>query len=240
MPYNVPMMPNQSFLDRYQDTESKFNELTKQNIENKYLPYTKYADAASKIAYSNLLPYQIKAQLMSNPLVWMALKDNPEAIKSFMGSFQNSIPQGNNVFGNVNIPLPGQQSGGGIFSGLIGQLINKITGNNQTNQSTNSLSNNNSSQDFGSNNKVSDAEVTNFSNGLIFDSTLRTKKDSSHNALLPSKGGTTNAVSGRYTAPYYEQTHKPGTLFYDPDTGESTSTPTETTVTNQQQAINAA
>ena len=155
------------------------NALTQGNLQNKFLqaelpyaPYNAYANALSKIAYANLLPYQIQAQVMSNPLMWMAFKDNPEAMKSMIENFKHTIPQGNSIFGNVNIPNPSsQQNGGsgGLFS-MLGGLLNKFLGNNDSSSLGNNQNNMNlshpsgnnamsSTGDFGANNKATPEEI---------------------------------------------------------------------------------
>lgn len=212
-----------------------WNDVTVGNAKAKYAPYTEYSNALSKMAYANMLPYQIKAQLMSNPMVWMALKDNPEAIHSFVNSFSNSIPQGNNVTGNINIPQPNSnQFGGNPFSNLFGTLINKITGNKQQDQNQQQSQNNSNIPSSDGNIPSNQGQNIPFQNN---DNSNNSNIDSS--PLFPSSSGMTS-VGERMTAPYSEQIHKESVLFRDPLTGKIISTPSSATVTSLQSAINAA
>ena len=126
----LPSAPPGSFMQGASAGNALINDMIKNrigNVQAQYAPYTAYADAASKIAYANMLPYQIQATIMSNPMLWMALKDNPQAMQSMMSNFANSIPKGNNIFGGVNLPNPQQTTG----NSLLGMLVNRISGNSQ-------------------------------------------------------------------------------------------------------------
>lgn len=222
------------------------NALSTQNLQNKilgaqaqYAPYTTYADAASKLAYANMLPYQVQATVMSNPMMWMALKDNPDAIKALMSNFQKSIPQGNNIFGNVNMPAPGQQNAGGsgnllsnfIGDNPLGNLLSQITGGgnqpaNNALQSGNLPINGSAAP---SNNLTAPPARTQQAN-----------LSSDISAVNPAVGGSTAGIVGKETTPYYEQAAKPGENVVNPQTGQVISVASPRTVTATQQQLLAA
>lgn len=205
------------------------NALTQSNAQAQYAPYTAYADALSKIAYANMLPYQIQATMLSNPMLWMAMKDNPQALQGMMNSFAQSVPRDvNNLPGGVKLPSPGPMS-----NGLLGMLVNKLTGGSKP-SSSNALT---QPSDFGANNRATDQEVANVANGLNLDGTPRT---SSASPLVPATGGGMSGVQGKMTGQYYGENHKPGETFVDPNTGALVSSPTNETRTAAQNAINAA
>jgi len=60
------------------------NALQKSNIENKYLPYNKYADALSKIAYSQTSPANALAQFMSGPAAASLSREQTQALATQM------------------------------------------------------------------------------------------------------------------------------------------------------------
>lgn len=68
-----------------------YNQVAQDALQRKLLE----AETKSKSAYAQYLPYQLQAQALSNPLLWMALKDNPEAAKGLLNTFQQSIPKPN-------------------------------------------------------------------------------------------------------------------------------------------------
>lgn len=186
-----------------------------------YAPYTTYADAASKLAYANMLPYQVRATVMSNPMLWMALKDNPNAINAMMNSFMQSVPKGNNVFGNINLPSPGSMGGMGVAgNGLLGLILNKI----------------------GSvlpQNAINNEPVSNATNNAMNQSPIQNNQQTS--PLVPSASGGMAGVVGKNIAPYIQSPYGEGKAIPDPNNpGQVIYTPTGTTITEDQRAINAA
>lgn len=220
-------------------------------IRNKYAPYNMYADALSKIAYAQYLPYQLQAQALSNPLLWMAMKDNPEAAKEMMSRFSQSVPNGNNMGtlpGGAQLPNPSQSTG----NSLLSMLIDKITGGNSGGgsnalpspgagggqPSSNALT---GGGDFGANNRASDQEVENVANGLNLDGSPRTAGGNSSNALLPSAQGGVAGVAAKMTAPYTQSPYKEGSLIPDPNNpGQFISVPTGKQTTQLQNQLAAA
>ena len=239
------------------------NALTKSNLDNQvlgaqaqYAPYTTYADAASKLAYANMLPYQIQAQVMSNPMMWMAMKDNPLAMKAMMDNFQRSIPQGNNIFGNVNMPMPGTQRSNPLGNGLMGMLYNKLIGAGQQQSPSSQQAGPmqagqmpqpggpSSYPTFGANNQATPQEVADIANnGNGMGAANQNNSGNTQGAgspLVPSTRGGLAGVFGKMTAPYNQQIVDPGKTFSDPDTGQTFSAPTSRTATSLQTSINAA
>ncbi len=192
-----------------------------------YAPYTEYANAASKIAYSNLLPYQIQATVLSNPLVMQALKQNPDLINSMVGGFQQSIPKGNNIFGNINLPSPQQMP---VSNSLLGLALNKLFGPSQPEQKTQpNIMQQQSTPGVPMGEPVNEGmtpEVQNQSD----ESPLAAPKDAS--AQMVSKA----------TRPYQQSNIKKGDL-YRTDTGEVVLPPSSSTqesIEKQLLAINNA
>lgn len=200
------------------------NALTQSSLENQikqaeaqYAPYNAYANAASKIAYSNMLPYQIQATVMSNPMLWMALKDNPQAMKEMMSNFANSVPKGNEVFGNVDIPKPTMGNAG---NSLLGMFMNAIGKNAPSPNQLNSMPN-----DQASGNPMAP---------------MTTQPSPGGSRLVPATQGGLAGVAGKMTAPYSAEAQKPGTTFYDEGSGSTVSSPTSDLRTDLQKSINAA
>jgi len=228
------------------------NALQQDNLNNQilgvkaqYAPYTTYADAQSKLAYANMLPYQIRATMLSNPMLWMAMKDNPEAMKGLMNSFAGSIPQGNSVTGNIQLPNPAQMGRGGHGNGLLSMLIDKITGGGQQDQpSVNALtqgpgSSPGQSQDFGANNLASPEMVADIAqNG---NSAYNKGNAAPGSPLVPSTQGGFNGVMGQMTAKYNQSPYKEGTLIADPNNpGQFISVPTKKMTSQLQNQLSAA
>lgn len=179
------------------------NALTQSNLENqiksaqaKYAPYTTYADAASKLAYANMVPWQIQATVLSNPLLWSALKDNPGAIQSMLQNFTQSVPKGNQIFGGVQMPAPNMQRS----NGLMGMLMDKLTG--------------------GSNQQNPMQEMTSPAmGGMGGASGANPLAPSSMGgpALLPSSQGGVAGAMAKMTAPYTQSPYSSGSLIPDPN-----------------------
>lgn len=210
------------------------NALTQGTAQARYAPYTAYADAASKIAYANMLPYQIQAQVLSNPMMWMAMKDNPQAMRDMMNSFVQSVPQGKNVFGNVGIPAPSTSFfGSGLVNTLLGKLgigSSQNDGNALNSMPGSSGTTSSSYPEFGANNKASPEEIDQVAN----------RGGGGGSALVPSTQGGMAALSAKMTAPYNTQVVDPGKTYQDPNTGETISAPGGRFTTALQTSINAA
>lgn len=97
------------------------NALAMSNAEAKYAPYTAYANALSHQAYANYLPWQIKAQVLSNPYLALALKDKPELLDKMLNEFGEGMSNPNVLNGGVTIPPPG-----GRGDSMLGALFNKL------------------------------------------------------------------------------------------------------------------
>lgn len=225
------------------------NALTNSNLENQYAgirnqyaPYNMYANALSKIAYAQYLPYQLQAQALSNPLLWMAMKDNPQAAADMMNRFASSMPQGNTIGqlpGGQPIPVPGQR---GTGNGLLSMLINRITGGDSQPQpqSRNALTG--GGQEFGAVNQASPEMVADIAEhgNAAYQNQPQSSTSAQGSALIPATQGGIQGIIGSKIAPFYAQSQKPGTAFVDPNSGNIISTPTNETVTAAQNAINAA
>lgn len=206
------------------------NALTASNLENQinqakaeYAPYTERANALSKTAYARYLPYQIQAQIMSNPALLYMLKDNPDAIKAIFSSFSNSIPNINNL--ENEIPQPGQMNRGG--GGLINYIRNLMGGGNQQ-------------MPMGMpQNPMQQAPIGNTGSGNPM-AMNQPQPNGNPNPLVPSANGDPiQTMINKATAGYQAETQKPGTTFATPQ-GDVISSPTEATRTAAQTAIGAA
>lgn len=200
------------------------NALTESNAQAKYAPYTAYADALSKIAYSNMLPYQIQSTMLSNPMMWMAMKDHPEVMANMMNSFAQSVPKSfNGLPGGGQLPSPGSMSGG-----LLGMLMGKLTGESADDKTKGTNALNQSPTMSGPS-----------SNGLNSPSVNSGANNSA--PLLPSLAGGTSAVGAKMTAPYVQSPYSAGTLIPDPNNpGKFISVPTSKTVTQLQNQLSAS
>lgn len=189
-----------------------------------YAPYTNYANAASKLAYSNMLPYQVQATVMSNPMMWMALKDDPQALRALMSNFKNSIPQGNNIFGDINLPKP-QSMGQNPFSGGLFDMIKNIV--TKGNPFVNQYPQNMAMQNQQGQNVMPQMPIQGQSQGQ-------------GSPLVPATQGGMQGILGKQTAPYVTAPYKPGSLIQDPNNPTGTiSVPTNETTTAAQNAIAA-
>lgn len=195
-----------------------------------YAPYNQYADAASKIAYANMLPYQIQATTMSNPLIWMALKDNPGAINAMMQNFSRSIPTGGNIFGNVQLPSPNSMGQG---NGLLNMILKKIGGDES--QSSSADMNNMPVPTSGVPNGAGSVNTLGQGTSNI------SPTGQPSNALLPGAQGGMEGYMGKLTAPYTQSPYAAGTLIPDPNNpGGAISVSTGRMTTALQTAVNAA
>ncbi len=119
------------------ESQQAANALTKQNIENKYLPMTKQSEAASKLAYANLMGPQFLAKLMGNPDV---VGNSPQLQdpSTLARLYQAGMGQGT---GNALVNMPGYPSqDNNSFSGwLTNKIKTLLSGNTQQPQPQNAL-----------------------------------------------------------------------------------------------------
>lgn len=112
------------------------NSLAQDQMENvikgaqaDYAPWTTYADAASKMAYSNMLPYQVQATIMSNPMVWAGYqqlkKERPEAAANMLNNLMSSIPSATQMTPGANMP-PRPNSLSPRGDGLLSMAVNSL------------------------------------------------------------------------------------------------------------------
>lgn len=231
--------------------ESQLNNEIKR-AQAKYAPQQAYADAASKIAYANMLPYQIQATVMSNPLLWQALKDNPNAMGTMLQDFAKNVPQGKNILGGMQMPPP---NSGGFGSGLLGMFLNKIMGNGaQQQQPMNPMQQQPqqppSSNPFAQNGMMGTppspmGQGQGADSGYSFDAqgnnVQATPQEVQQKAqglpLLPASQGGTQAVASKMTAPYDVSPYDQGKLVNTPQ--GATSVPTSQNVTSIQNSYNS-
>lgn len=213
------------------------NALQASNLQNQinrvkaeYAPYTEYANAASKTAYANLLPYQIQAQLMSNPMMWMAIKDNPDAVNAIVKNFKESIPTSNNIFGQIQIPKPHPMNQGGLASRFFNYLNRdkaQAESNNALTQPVPMANQQNMPSEFGAVNQASPQEVQQIADRAV--SGLDNKS-----ILSPASSSSMGGVIAKQTAPYVSQPYEEGkTITID---GKNYSVPAGATVANTQKA----
>lgn len=213
-----------------------------------YAPYTTYADAASKIAYANMLPYQIQAQVLSNPYIALALQRNPDALSNLLQNFSGSIPNPNNM---RNMPPFPQYGNGG--NGLLSSLINKITGNNsgqgqsQSQLSPNALVGgiggvanqyvNPFNQLYGNGGNIGNTSAGN-GNSIPISGNVPTNSQQRGTtaSLVPAIGGPGQAIIGKTTAQFNQSPYEAGKTFVDAN-GNIVSTPESSQVNAAQQAI---
>lgn len=203
------------------------NALTQESLENKirgvqsdYAPYTTYADAQSKLAYANYLPWQIKAQVLSNPMLAYAFKDNPNEFGRLLKEFGQQMPSANALTSGVNMPLPSQRS-----QGLLSLLLNKITGNGQPQNAMNMpIPGAPNGQDMGQQGTFAAPPA-----------------QGQGNPLVPGVGGGAAGYLGSATKAGTQSPYDPGKLIPNPNQpGGVISTPTPEITASGQKAILAA
>jgi len=108
-------------------TANALNDLRIKQSQAQYAPYNNYADALSKIAYSQTSPANALATFMSGPAAANLSREQQQALATQM---QNYLQQKNMA---NDIPTPGNIGSGGLFGnfgGLAGAglklLLNKI------------------------------------------------------------------------------------------------------------------
>lgn len=103
------------------------NALTKENIENQYLPMKTQAETASKLAYANLMGPQFLAKLMANDpiLANMSEDQKTNAISSLYRASTgqgtgNAILSGNATSGDNGSPMPNGNGNAMTGNGFLG------------------------------------------------------------------------------------------------------------------------
>jgi hypothetical protein len=227
---NIPLSKQSGMMLGMEDANALARSLMENKIKQSqadYAPYTNYANAKSKIAYANLTPYQIQAQVMSNPMVWAGIqqlqKDNPDAAKNMINNLMKSIPTIDQMRGNDLPPPPNNNVNSNSLLGMLGSIFGMGKGNQGDNsvQSGNAI---NTVPDISSNN------LNPNDNGA----TPLTENTSDNSSLAP--GGIGGIVNSK-TAPFNEQPFKPGSTARVNNT--EVSIPTGSTVTDIQSSINA-
>ena len=126
------------------------NALTASNLANRikaveaeYAPFTNYANAASKMAYSQFVGPQAIANMLTNPATRGLF--TPTQQQQLLNAFAQQNFGGANALANLPVPKVGGTGGfgggiGGGIAGLIGGLLNSLVGNkNLPTQQTNQL-----------------------------------------------------------------------------------------------------
>lgn len=143
-------------------------------IENKYLPLKTKAQAASQLAYSNLVGPQFVAKLFGNEHILPSIPENQKkaGIQGLLQAGMN--PQGSNTFNNL---FGSDESSSNSFgSTAYGILLNRLFGG--SNQSGNQIKNqqqpsyqqapqapqSSTNQEFGAVNKATPNEVNYYAN----------------------------------------------------------------------------
>lgn len=85
-----------------------------------YAPWTNYANAASKIAYSQFVGPQSIANILNSPNTRGMF--SPDEYKNLLNAYSRQVSSPSNAMGNL--PQPGASRG----NGLLGMIVNKLTG----------------------------------------------------------------------------------------------------------------
>lgn len=96
----------------------------------KYAPQQAYANALLPMMQARYMPYQIQAQMMSNPMLWMASQNNPGMMQGMMKNMMGAIPNANSIMQGMG---GAPQSGGGGLLGMIGNFLHGTPSNSNSN-----------------------------------------------------------------------------------------------------------
>jgi len=103
------------------------NALSRSNLENQiksaeaqYAPWTQYANALSKIAYSQFVGPQTLAALVNDPKIRGMLTE--DQYKNFLNQFSNQLGSGNAI---SQVPVPNQPSSSGS---ILGNIFSRLFG----------------------------------------------------------------------------------------------------------------
>lgn len=91
------------------------------NAQAAFAPMQAQGNALLPLMQAQYTPYQMYAQAMSNPMMWMAAQSNPGMMQNMMNNLSQAMPK-TNMLGSGMFP------GGG---GLLGGLMNHLMGNQQ-------------------------------------------------------------------------------------------------------------
>ncbi len=194
------------------------NEINRANAQ--FAPQTAYSNALSKMAYAKYLPYQLQAQMLSNPMIYYAFKDHPEVLQAMMSKFSQSIPGAGGS---------GQDASGSLMNmpksnGLLGMLMDKLSGG---------KSSDNAMAPSGANALMQSPN----SGGSMGASSMTPSTGSS---MVPASQGGMGGVMGKMLAPYETSPRTPGVPYYDSQTGQIVSAPSvRTAAVVQQQLLGA-
>lgn len=197
-----------------------------------YAPYNQYADAYSKITQANMLPYTIQSQILSNPLLYLAYKDNPQALTSMFQNFAKSVPQIGNMANGMQIPLPGQMQSNNPLSSAVNSV--KSAFGFGASPSQNAMQSLSSGGQAGSSQNAIGASVPQGSqNSPTASNASISSEGSPSSPLLPGPFG--KMISGYVQTPY-----GPGVLIPDPNNaGKFISVPTSKMTTQLQNQVSA-
>lgn len=106
MPINYGAMPG-----------GYYNPARISNAQAKYAPMQAQANAMLPMEQAQYMPYQIQAQMLSNPMLWMASQGNPGMMQSMIGNITNSLPKTNMM---NSMPV---DNGGGLLGGLLSHIF---------------------------------------------------------------------------------------------------------------------
>lgn len=95
-----------------------FNPARISDAQAAYAPMQAQANALLPMEQAEYMPYQIQAQMLSNPMLWMASQGNPQMMNSMISNLTSSMPKTNMM--NM-MPM----NGGGLMGMLLGHYMGK-------------------------------------------------------------------------------------------------------------------
>lgn len=95
-----------------------FNPARISNAQAAFAPMQAQANALLPMEQAEYMPYQIQAQMLSNPMLWMASQGNPGMMNSMIQNLTGSMPKTNMM---NSMPM----NGGGLFGLLANHFMNK-------------------------------------------------------------------------------------------------------------------
>lgn len=189
-----------------------------------YAPQQAQANAFLTAQQAKFLPYQQMMSILSNPMAWMAAKDNPAMLQQ-MTTMMSNLP---NMSSNMNQwPLPQPQSNG-LLPQLKNSLMNALgMGGDQQNPMQSSPM---PSQQAG--NALNQAPSVLSTSQVDGSNFVPGQRNVSGSPLVPATQGTMSGMMGSMTAPYTQTPYKPGSAIPDPNNpGHVIYTPTQPTST---------
>lgn len=131
-------------------------------------------------------PYQAMTNALTNPMLWMAIKDNPSAQNAVLQNLQN-------VVGGMGTGMGSGQPHQSLIDKVVSGIGNVFDGSPTSSSSGNAL-----------NNPPQTSDSSQPSDGT------------QNSPLLPSQGGIGNAISGKMSAGYVQSPYPSGALITDP------------------------